>query len=279
MESWVLADVGGQILDAFGKAIAVLFAFIPALIGALVILVIGWIVAAIVKALLVRVLRAVHFDQAMDHAGVGTLMRRGGVHADAAGLLATVVFWFIFLIFVVAAANAINVPAITSILNAIVLWLPQLFVALLVVIVGMLLARVVGDIVRDALRGAGMGGAQLLAGIARAAIIAFAAIIALNQIGVGAAIVQELFAAVVFGLALAMALAFGLGGRDTAKRIVDGWYSALNSPQASQTMKQVTQSQPAQRTGDSAALQAPTSVAPAIASSVEPPDAAPRPNI
>jgi hypothetical protein len=240
MHALLLADIGSEIVSAFGKAIAVLFSFVPVLLGALLILLIGWIIATVVKNILVRVLRAVHFDQAMDHAGVGTILQRGGVRVDAAEVLARVVFWFIFLIFVLAAANALNVPAITNILNAIVLWLPQLFVALLVVIIGMLLARVVGDIVRDAMEGTGMAGARMLSGIVRVAIIAFAAIIALNQMGIGSAIVQELFAAVVFGLALALALAFGLGGRDSAKRMVDSWYASLSTAQDRRAMQQTT---------------------------------------
>lgn len=251
MSSLIFADIGSELVAAFGRAVGVLFSFIPSLIGALLILLIGWIIATVVKNVLVRVLRAVHFDQAMNHAGVGALLQRGGVRADAAMVLSRVVFWFIFLIFVLAAANAINVPAITNILNAIVLWLPQLFVALIVMIVGMLLARVVGDIVRDALQGADMAGARMLAGIVRVAILAFAAIIALNQIGVGAAIVQELFAAMVFGLALALALAFGLGGRDSAKRLVDSWYASMTSGQTGQAVRQAA-SQAASTAGDGA---------------------------
>lgn len=238
------AGIGDQVVSAFGHGVAVLFGFIPALIGAIVLLVIGWILATVLKNVLVRVLRAMHFDQAMNRAGVGAFLQRGGVRMDAADVLATVVYWFVFLIFLVAAANALAVPAITSILNAIVLWLPELFVALLVVIVGMLLARVVGDIVRDAAEGAGLQGARLLSGVTRAAILAFAFIIALSEIGVGAVIVQELFAAAVFGIALALALSFGLGGRDTAKTIVDSWYTSLSSGQARQAMQRAM-SQPA----------------------------------
>ncbi|MGZ6390011.1 MAG: mechanosensitive ion channel family protein, partial [Ktedonobacterales bacterium] len=125
-----------------------------------------------------------------------------------------------------AAAEALHVPAISSIVNAIVLWLPQLFVALLVLIIGALLARVVGDLVRAATDAADISGGPLFAAIARYAVLALAVIIALNQIGVGAAIVQVLFASVMFGLTLALALAFGLGGRETAKDIVDSWYTS-----------------------------------------------------
>lgn len=222
------ADVGTKILDAFGNAIAVLFGFIPALIGALIILLIGWIVARIVRAIVVRALRALRFDQVMDRTGLPEMMQRAGVRTDPAGLLAGVVYWFIFLIFVVAAANAVNVPAITSIVTNIVLFLPNVFVALLILIIGMLLARFVADLVRAGLSATTVGGAALIAGIVRWAIILFALILAFNQLGISPNIIQTLFASVTFGLALALALAFGLGGRETARDIVESAYSSLS---------------------------------------------------
>jgi mechanosensitive ion channel-like protein len=229
---FTLADLVSEILRAFGDAISVLFAFIPALIGALIILLIGWIVGRVVAAIVRRLLHAAHFDQAMERAGIGAYLQRGGLRTSAVDILASLVFWFIFLIFVLAAADALHIPAISNIVNAIVLWLPQLFVALLVLIIGALLARLVGEVVRRAMDGAGVSGGPILASVAAVAVFAFAAIIALNQIGVGSAIVQVLFASVMFGLALALALAFGLGGRDTAKNIVDSWYATTRSRRA-----------------------------------------------
>jgi hypothetical protein len=245
----VLADIVSELLRAFGDAISTLFAFIPALLGALIILLIGWIIGRLVAAIARRVLRALHFDRAMERARVDAYLQRGGVRADAVDVLASLVFWFIFLIFVLAAAEALRVPAISNIVNAIVLWLPQLFVALIVLIIGVLLARLVSDVVRAAMDGAGISGGPVLAGIAGVAVVAFAAIIALNQIGVGAAVVQELFGGVIFGLALALALAFGLGGRDTAKNIVDSWYDATRRQRATRAAR----SQDTRQTGASRA--------------------------
>ena len=223
-----VADIGTQILDAFGKAVAVLFSFIPALIGALIILLIGWIVARVVRALVRRVLGLMRFDRIMERTGLPELLTRAAIRTDPAGLLAGLVYWFIFLIFVVAAANALNVPAITTLVTSIVLFLPNVFVALIIILIGMALARFVGDLVRGAAAGAGTGGANLLSGIARWAILAFAFILALNQLNISPNIIETLFAAVTFGLSLALAIAFGLGGRDTAKSIVDSTYRSLS---------------------------------------------------
>ncbi|HEV8192013.1 MAG TPA: hypothetical protein VGP82_11095 [Ktedonobacterales bacterium] len=226
--SMALGDLGTQIADAFGNAIRELFAFIPVLIGALIILLVGWIVARVVSAVVVRILRAIHFDQLMERAGLTAVLARGGVRMDPAGLLAGIVFWFVFLIFVLAAAKALGVEAITAIVTSVVLFLPNLLVALLILIVGALLARFVGDLVRSSMDGAGIQGGGIIASVARYAILAFAAILALGQLGIGAGIIQTLFASVMFGLALALALAFGLGGRETARDIVESWYASVS---------------------------------------------------
>ncbi len=224
----LLGDIGTQIADAFGNAVRVLFAFIPVLIGALLILLIGWIVASLVRALVLRLLEALHFDRAMAGTGMTEMMERGGVRADPARIVAGIIFWFVLLTFVLAAAKALGVEAITSIITAVVLWLPNLLVAVLILIVGMLLARFVGDLVRTSMGAAGVSGANVVSSIVRYAIIAFVAILALGQLGIGAGIIQTLFAAVMFGMTLALALAFGLGGRETARDIVESWYQSMS---------------------------------------------------
>lgn len=235
MSMLTLGSLGSQFTDALGNAIREFVAFIPALIGAIVLLIVGWIVAAIVRAVVRRVLGALHFDQLLERAGIHELTGRGGVRTDPAGLLARVVFWFVFLIFVLAAAKALGVEAITAIVTNIVLFLPSLFVALLIIIVGMVLARLAGDLVRDAMNDAGVNGGGVVGAIARYAILIFAALLALGQLGIGAGIIQTLFAAMTFGLALALALAFGLGGRETAKSIVESWYRSMSGPMSGPT--------------------------------------------
>lgn len=224
----VFADIGSEIVAAFGAAVAVLFRFIPALIGALIILLIGWIVARVVRALMQRLLTLIHFDQVMARTGLPELLDRAGVRADPARLLAELVYWFIFLIFVVAAANALGVPTITAVITSIVLFLPNVFVAVVIMLIGMVLARFAADLVRGVMHSSNIAGENFVAGLARWAILAFAFILALNQLNISQAIVQTLFASVAGGLALALALAFGLGGRDTAKSIVDSAYMSLS---------------------------------------------------
>lgn len=224
----LLGDIGTQIADAFGNAVRVLFAFIPVLLGALLILLIGWIVARVVRAIVLRVLEALHFDRVMQGAGVTGLMERGGVRTDPARLLAGIIYWFVLLTFVLAAAKALGVEAITTIITSVVLFLPNLLVAVVIVIIGMLLARFLSDLVRSSMTAANVSGANVIAMIVRYAVIAFVGILALSQLGIGAGIIQTLFASVMFGMTLALALAFGLGGRETARDIVESWYQSMS---------------------------------------------------
>ncbi len=222
-----ITDFGSRLLDSVGHAFDVLLGFIPALIGAIVLLIIGWILSNIAANVTRRVLMAIHFDQLMQHAGVDTVAQRFGFGANANTLLADLVKWFIRLIFILAAFNALQIPAITNILNAIVLWLPSLFVALLIVVIGAALARVAREATIRTLTAAGTPQRTFLGSLVQYGIVTLALFIALEQIGVGMEILTILFAGVMLALSLGAGLAFGLGGRETAKRLVDTWYPSV----------------------------------------------------
>lgn len=211
---------------SIAAALMAVLSFLPALIGAVILLVIGWVLSGFVASLIMRLLERVGFNHAAERTGVTTFIARTGAHDfTAARIVAELVKWFIRLIFLEAAAAAIHLNAVTDIINRIVLFIPNLIVALLVLMVGALLARFVGDLVRGSAAEMGFGNPNLLASIARVAIVAFAVIVAVNQVGIAAAIVNTLFMAIVFALALSVGLAFGLGGRDTAAQMWQRWYA------------------------------------------------------
>jgi Conserved TM helix len=137
---------------------------------------------------------------------------------DTAGVLGKIVYWFIVLIFLVPAADALGVPAVSNVLNQLVAYVPNVFVAILVLFLGALAGTVVGDLVRGAVASANIGNPNLFAAIARWAIIAFAALVALEQLKIAPDLINELFGAVVLALAIAFGLAFGLGGQEAARR-------------------------------------------------------------
>lgn len=215
------------IINAFGIALSLVFSFIPHLIGALVILLIGWLVAWAVGKAVTLLLRKVGFDRLSNRIGLTRLEQRMGIRMDTAQVLGKIVFWFLFLIFLVPATDALGLPTVSNTLNVIVSYIPNVFVAILVLILGALIGVFAGDIVRGTIRATNVGNPEIFAGITRWAIIGFACLIALQQLEIAPALITVLFTAVMGGLALAFGLSFGLGGRESAQRLLSRGESNL----------------------------------------------------
>jgi hypothetical protein len=225
-------DWGQAIMTSTAAALALFLSAIPKILGFLAILLIGWIVASVLAGLVANVLRAVRFNDLAERSGFSGFVRNTGVQTDASGVIATAVRWFVRLIVLVVAFDALGLPAVSQVLQQLLLWIPSLIVALMVLVLGGLAANALYGIVRGATAQAGLGNADLLGNIARFAVWAFAIVVAVNQIGIASTLVNTLFMGVVGALALGFGLAFGLGGRDTAGEIVRGWYQQrqLNAP-------------------------------------------------
>lgn len=214
----MIQDWGTAIFNALSNAVNLILTFIPRLLGFLVILIVGLIIATIVAKALTFLLRKIGFDRMSDRIGLTRFEQRMGVKMDTAGLLGRIVYWFIVLIFLVPAADALGVPAVSNVLNELVAYIPNVFVAILVLFLGALAATVVADLVRGAVASANIGNPNIFAGIARWAIIGFAALIALEQLNIAPSLLNELFGAIVAAVAIAFGLAFGLGGQEAARR-------------------------------------------------------------
>src|SRR5947209_9410912 len=214
----VITNWGDAILTALANALNLVLTFIPRLLGFLVILLVGWLIATVISKALTLLLRKVGFDHMSERIGLTRFEQRMGVKMDSAGILGKIVFWFILLIFLVPAADALGVPAVSNILNQLVAYIPNVFVAILVLFLGALTATVVADLVRGATSSANIGNPNIFAGIARWAIIGFAALIALEQLKITPDLLNELFGGIVLALAIAFGLAFGLGGQEAARR-------------------------------------------------------------
>jgi len=231
---------GQAILNALSNALNLMLTFIPRLIGFLVILLVGWLIAMLVSKALTLLLRKVGFDRMSDRIGLTRFEQRMGVKMDSAGILGKIVFWFILLIFLVPAADALGVPAVSNILNQLVAYIPNVFVAILVLFLGALAGTVLGDLVRGATASARIGNPNLFANIARFAIIGFAALIALEQLQIAPALLNELFGAIVAAAAIAVGLAFGLGGQETARKWLNRGESTVSTAASQFQMQQPT---------------------------------------
>ena len=212
------------LMTSLASGLIVLFAAIPRIIGFVVILIIGWLIAGAIAAAVAAILRTVKFNDVARRSGFSGFVEKMGIKKDASGFLADIAKWFVRLIVLVTAFDALGLPAVSQVLQQFLLWLPNLVVALVILVLAGLAATALANLVRGATAQAGLGNPELLGTIAKVAVWAFAIVIAVNQIGVATALVNTLFMGLVGALALALGLAFGLGGRETAGQLVASWY-------------------------------------------------------
>ena len=218
-----ITDIGTAIVTGIAAAFAALFSALPSILGAAIVLVIGWIVAGWIGGLLARGLRMIHFDDLADRSGVTTFLERSEIRADPAAVIGGLVKWYVRLVFVLMAANAVGLTAVATVANQIIAFIPNLVVALLILGAFSWLAQLTRGIVRGALGGTGMPSADTIGTLAYVTVFAFGVVAAADQIGVAETLVNTLFIGVVAAIALAFGLAFGLGGRDEASQIWRDW--------------------------------------------------------
>ena len=201
------------------NAIGVFLSYIPQLIGAIVILIIGYIVAKVLQAVVGRVLQAVGFDGWMEKGGIKQFFDRAETNQTPHSILGQLVFWFVFIIAITMAADALGIPQVSAVLAQLIAYIPSIIAAILILILAALLANFLAGIVR------GATGSEMLSSIARYAVIVYAAFAALTQLGIAVQLTANTFLIVLGAVALAAALAFGIGGREVARDIVEKAYN------------------------------------------------------
>ncbi len=218
-----ITDFGQAMMASLAVAMTGLFAAVPKILAFVVILLVGWFLASLIAKAAAGLLRAVKFNDLSERAGFTGFVKKMGVDSDASGFLADIAKWFIRLIVLVVAFDALGLPAVSDVLRQLLLWLPNLVVAMVVLVVGGLAAHAVGKLVRGATAQGGFSNPDILSKVARTAVWAFAIIVAVNQLGIASTLVNTLVMATFGALALAVGLAFGLGGRETAAQMVSEW--------------------------------------------------------
>ncbi len=196
--------------------------FLPALLFALVIFLVGWFLAVWLGWVMAEAVRALRVDQALKQAGVEDVVSRAGYHLDSGAFVGGLIKWFIILIFLIASLQVLGLTQVTFFLQQIVVgYLPNVIVAVLILLAGAVIAQVAEGVVVGSARAAGITSAGFVGKVARWSIWIFAILAALSQLQIAQAILQTLFTGVVVALALAFGLAFGLGGQETAARILE----------------------------------------------------------
>ncbi len=196
--------------------------FVPNLIVAVVIFILGWMIGSLLGRLVAQVIKAIKVDTALESAGAGDILSRAGFKLDSGAFIGGLVKWFFIVVFLVASFDVLGLSQVNIFLQDVVLaYLPNVIVAMLILLVAAVIADAMQKVVVGSAKAAEMGHANLLGGITKWAIWIFALIISLSQLGIAPAFMQVLFTGVVAMLALAGGLAFGLGGKEVAGRFLE----------------------------------------------------------
>ncbi len=215
MSNWqqILLEPAKLMLYQIGK-------FLANILLVVVILIIGWIIAKIVKDLLTKGLKILKLDQLSERIELDNILSKGGVNYSLSELIGIVCYWIVILITVVASLNAVNLTVAADLLNRIILYIPHVIAAIFMLVLGMFVATLLSNIVQTAANNAGIAESKLLSKVVQALVIIFAVAIAMEQLNIGAKIIEIIIGIMVGSIGLAVALAFGLGCKDMAAKSV-----------------------------------------------------------
>ena len=208
-----------DIVRSLQEALSQFFGYLPQLVGAIVILIVGYFVAKILQAVVGRILHGIGFDGWMERAGIKRFFDRADTRQTPASILGKLVFWFVFIIAIVMATDALGIRQVSEVFSQLIAYIPNIIAAILILILASLLANFVAGLVR------GATGMDVLGTVAQVAIIVYAVFAALTQLGIAVQLTAPTFLIVLGAIALAAAIAFGFGAQGVARDIVEKAYN------------------------------------------------------
>lgn len=219
-------DITTQLTNTFYDSVNTIVAFLPDFVAGLIILLVGWMLAVLVRGAIRGGLNAINTERFFGKAGAQT----PGERRTWIEIIAQVAFWTILIFFLIPTLEAWNLAGATLIIGQLLGYLPNVIGAVIIGFLGFVFARLVADAVAKATQGQGKAVAATLSNVARYALLVFTGLIVLQQLRIAPNLINILFSAVMFGLALAVGLAFGLGGRTAAERMLDGMMKPTPTP-------------------------------------------------
>lgn len=195
--------------------------FLPNLLGAIIVFIIGWLIASILGKLTIQVIRLFRIDSVLEKIGFKRSIEKANLKLDSGKFLGEIVKWFFIIVFLMAATDILNMPQVTEFLKQILFYIPHLIVAVLILLAAVLIANFLQKLVKASVEAAGLKSANFLAAVTKWAILIFAILAALLQLGIVPSLIQTIFTGVVAALVISTGLAFGLGGRDLAAQILN----------------------------------------------------------
>ncbi|PCI29108.1 hypothetical protein COB55_02860 [Candidatus Wolfebacteria bacterium] len=221
-----------MVVETWSEVLAISFqnlwagviAFLPNLVVAIIIFILGWIVGVLLGRIVAQIIKALKVDNALRGAGLEDLLSRGNFALDTGRFVGALVKWFVIIAFLVASLDVLGLNEVNVFLREVVLgYLPQVFIAVFIILVGAVIADALQRVVVGAAKAAEISSANFLGALTRWSIWVFAVLAALFQLGVAGPFVQTFFTGVVIAVSLAVGLAFGLGGQEHAGK----WLSSI----------------------------------------------------
>ncbi len=222
MTSWqvVLLEPARTVLSQIGQ-------FLVSILLVIVILIFGWIIANIIKAVVIKGLKAVKLDDLSDRIELDALLAKGGMTNTLSEMIGAIIYWLVLLVTFMVAINAVGLTIAADLLNKVVLYIPNVIAAIFILIISMFVATLLRNIVQTAANNAGLSQGKILSKAVEVIVMVFAVLVALEQLNIGLRI-TELTVGIILGtIGLGCALAFGLGCKDIAARHVSEFIEKL----------------------------------------------------
>jgi hypothetical protein len=216
-----------EFLDRLQSSFAQLADYIPALVGALVILFAGYLLAKLIERGIDRLLARIGLNRWLERGGVLDAVGRTGWRRSPSRLVASLVFWFVMFVVILLAARALGLESLADVFSQLVSYVPSVIAAVVIVLVGIVLGEFVDGLIMAS--AGGIHGGPTLARVGRAGVIILAIFMALQELGIATEIVTTAFAIVFGAIALALALSFGLGNRELAGQVTREWYERMKA--------------------------------------------------
>jgi hypothetical protein len=215
VQTWGEA-ISTSLLELWGRFIS----FLPALVGALLVFLLGLIVAVALGKVAEKIIKVIRIDQVVEKMTISEKFRNSGIKLSVSKFFGELVKWFLVLVFLMAATDILGLDQVTNFLNSVILYIPNVVVAIIILSVAFILGSFTHSFIRSSTKAAGVMSASLLAAISRWSIIIFGLLAAFIQLGIAVSLVNTIFIGLVAALALASGLAFGLGGKEEAALIL-----------------------------------------------------------
>lgn len=213
-------DWNAVVMEPVKEMLVRIAGFLPVLLGVLVILIVGWIIAGILRNVVIKVLKLIQLDTASEKAGLGDVLRRGGIRQTLSELIGVLIYWLVMLMVFMTALNALGMTVAASLLDKVIFYIPNVIAAVFIMALGIFFSSMVGTIVRTASSNAGITQAKFLGQFTQTIIMIFTAIITLEQLNIASSVLTFAINIILASLGLGLAIAIGLGSKDIAGKMV-----------------------------------------------------------